>query len=190
MHLHTELDKQGIIEVIAKLQAQADDFNKTKETNKRLLFVIYNFGYNFPCETNEEYKPDHDNTGKKMDDSTLKGSDGSQYHCQYVWTSDDKLIGMNEYGVRLTNNNESTHVLILDECRPELAIDFHCHELVHDKRPGQARVTYGRDSDIEKLSAFVNSCRDDPTRNHIQVPYHLSKLEFNTASWANVKEPV
>ena len=125
-----------------------------------------------------------------MDDSRLKGSDGSQYHCQYAITSDYKLIGMNEYGVRLANNNESTHVLILDECEASSMTDKNSHELLLDVRPGQARVTYCRESDIEKLSTFINTCRDDPTRNYIQVPYHLSRLELNVASWVSVKEPV
>ena len=44
-----------------------------------------------------------------MDDPSLKGSDGSQYHCQYIITSDDpeKLLGMAEYAIRLARGDST-----------------------------------------------------------------------------------
>ena len=44
-----------------------------------------------------------------------KGTDGSEFHAQYVYTSSEEHIGVAEYACDIPAN-ASTHVIQLEEC--------------------------------------------------------------------------
>ena len=118
-----------------------------------------------------------------------KGTDGSDYHCQYLNTSEREPICVTEYNSEISNGS-SAHVVQLDDCtlaEPKWREEF--HELVLEERSGRERLIYARQCRMKELFDFVKDLKEVQKLNYLQLRYVFDKLDSDMVPWPSV-EPI